>query len=669
MWTLWSHPSLKSKEAKYSLFLIVFFRFIFAAVLLYSLSYVIQPGTSPYLLCCSAFTGILAGTVLAFSRLAHRGLFLLITSLVLTYRIAIAVLERYSEQLTAGVFTIYTFSLHADLVLTIFTAALILTWLFWKFEQTLTVEVLTVITSIVYLFSGHREFHFDMPKIVNTLAWNLQVNNLTMLVIIGVTGTMLVTAYIYIATLPGRPRATFKAIPVYVHSGKRRTLLLLSSLIAVGAVIYLVAQGVYQHYNIAALTRTANGVGQDNEEGMSPLGFHSALGSTNQPAALVRLEGDYKENPFIPMLYLRESALSEYNGHEMVIASREFDRDITRTSPEQSFKKDYDPALGTRTPLVQSVYLLTDHNNAFAVDYPITIKRLKNPNPSRFKAAYRAYSMAPAFTLESLEKMSVGNPNWDQKTREHYLKTNPDPRYHELAKKLTEGLSSPIEKALSIVNYLNKHAIYTLTPNHDVDPNSDQTAPFLFGDLRGYCVHFAHATVYMLRSLGIPARIGTGYLTDLSQAKDGHILLRMSDRHAWAEVYITNQGWVPFDTQPEHVESHADSPVDMNLLEELMSMLEPDQEILPDNTLDNEKGVQKPKGFYLPEPKHILLPVALIFLVIALIKLYLRLSWLIPAQPATVLKRSYRALMASLIDLGLPRKRGETRREYSKRIS
>ena len=38
------------------------------------------------------------------------------------------------------------------------------------------------------------------------------------------------------------------------------------------------------------------------------------------------------------------------------------------------------------------------------------------------------------------------------------------------------------------------------------------TAAFLFGNFTGYCVHSAHASVYLWRSLGLPARIGTGYL-------------------------------------------------------------------------------------------------------------------------------------------------------------
>jgi hypothetical protein len=186
--------------------------------------------------------------------------------------------------------------------------------------------------------------------------------------------------------------------------------------------------------------------------------------------------------------------------------------------------------------------------------------------------------------------------------------------------------------------------------------------------MRGYCVHFAHATVYMLRSLGIPSRIATGYLTDMSQAIDGHILLRMSDRHAWAEVYIRGKGWVPFDTQPEKVESHAETQVDMKLLEELMGMLDPGEEILPDKTLDGEKNVYEEVRVWYPRPEYLAAGLVLVFLFFILIKIYLRYGWILRSSPEGKLSSSYLAVASILCDLGFKRLPGETRAEFKKRI-
>src|SRR5690606_26724776 len=62
---------------------------------------------------------------------------------------------------------------------------------------------------------------------------------------------------------------------------------------------------------------------------------------------------------------------------------------------------------------------------------------------------------------------------------------------------------------------------------------------FLFGDLTGYCVHFAHAAVFLMRAVGVPARVGTGYaLPEANRQGGSALLLRNSDQHAWPEVYL-----------------------------------------------------------------------------------------------------------------------------------
>jgi hypothetical protein len=429
--------------------------------------------------------------------------------------------------------------------------------------------------------------------------------------------------------------------------------------------MYVVAAQVYKYYSAAASTRIANGVGLQNPE----LGFHSALGGTNQPSALVRLEGDYSENPFTPMLYLRESALSQFTGKDMKMASRAFDKDISDTHPRESFEGKEDTRLRERKSVVQSVFLLADHKDAFALDYPISIRQLKNPNPKRFKSTYRAYSIAPTFKMEELDKAGIGDPQWTQDIWQHYLEPHPDQRYKKLAEELTVGITDPVKKAFAVVNYLSEKSIYTLTPNHNEKANEDPVAPYLFGDFRGYCVHFSHATVYMLRALGIPTRIGTGYLTDLSQAKDGHILLRMSDRHAWAEVYLTGLGWIPFDTHPTQVESHADSQVDMKLLEELMGMLEPGEEILPDHLTKDEPGFENPIEIYQPQARDVGAFIVILLLLLVLRKVYLFYGWMIPSSAEGKLRRSYIAILAMLHDLGYRREMGETRMEFQRRIS
>lgn len=646
----------------------VLLRSLLSAIIIFSLDAAFPLGTSGWMLTFAACLGTTAASLAAFTRLTNRGFISLSVIVYFVVAIIFKLLNYFPAAISSRFFAVYALTIHGYATLIVFLASALLTWGFWRSKHILSLELLGLLWLVVYLFSGHRNFHFDSPQIINTLAWWLNVEPITLLITLGALVFIILFGNLFLATHPNKPDASITATHFSLHRGQRSWTLNIAFLGLLATCLYLISTSLYSHYTFVAGSRLANGVGAESKEGLSPLGFHSALGSTNQPSALVRLEGDYSENPFSPMLYLRESALSKFNGHELTIASRIFDQDVSNTSPSQPFQGQEDPTLGSRVPLSQSVYLLTEHKLAFAADYPITISPVKNPNPSRFKSAFKAYSIAPGFSLQSLLGLKVGDPRWTSETKAHYLETHPDPRYAELALKLTAAATNPIEKALAIVEYFNKTAIYTLTPNHNVGPQDDPVAPFAFGDHRGYCVHFAHALTYLYRSLGIPARIGTGYLTDLSQAKDGHTLLRMSDRHAWAEVYIEGHGWIPFDLQPEQVESHADTQVDMKVLEELMTLLEPGDEVLPKDLLKDEKFEQHSEN-NLEAAKYLSFLILAALAIIFLIKIYLHYSWILPSSYRTKLRRSYLAILTRLHDLGFRRDFGETRQEFKARLA
>lgn len=641
------------------------FRALWVIIATIALQAVFPLGTSSVLVASAGIAGVMASSQAAQTRLSNTGFIAAVCVLIIFYCGAMWSLQELAGAVGSTTFIVDRIAMHAGTCLMSATVWAVATWAFWRLPTALTLEVLAFFTAALALFSGHRNYHLDRPKILNTIAWQLRVDHITMLVIIGSALTVMALAYLYCAALAVRPRIDG---PVKRVAPLRARLTLVALCIAIiGGLLYFVQTIVYGHYSATMLARVANGVGMNTSPGVSPLSFQSALGSTNQPSALVRLEGDYSNNPFSPMLYLRESALSSFNGKEMVFAGRAYDTDLPVTATRDTFSRQEDGELGERTPLIQSMYLLAEHDHAFAADYPISIVQLKNPRPNRFKATYRAYSVAPAYSLSALTNREVGDPRWTQDIRDHYLAPHPDVRYGELARKITNDANSPIDKVNAITAYLSKTAIYTLTPNHDVKPTDDPVAAFLFGDNRGYCVHFAHAIVFMARSLGIPARIGTGYLTDLSQAKDGHILLRMSDRHAWAETFISGIGWVPFDVQPEQVESHAETQVDAKLLEELMGALEPGEEILPADSVKDEAGMIEPDEFWVPSRNQVIISLGAIVLSLALIKLLLRHGWRCAPSPALALRWGYIAAASQLHDLGVSRRYGETRSEFASR--
>lgn len=63
----------------------------------------------------------------------------------------------------------------------------------------------------------------------------------------------------------------------------------------------------------------------------------------------------------------------------------------------------------------------------------------------------------------------------------------------------------------------------------------------------GFCEHFAASFVFIMRSLDVPARIVTGYQGSDPQPVDGYHVVRQSHAHAWAEIWVSGQGWLRVD--------------------------------------------------------------------------------------------------------------------------
>lgn len=86
---------------------------------------------------------------------------------------------------------------------------------------------------------------------------------------------------------------------------------------------------------------------------------------------------------------------------------------------------------------------------------------------------------------------------------------------------------------------------YTLEPGV---VGSDHTADdFWFDSKQGFCEHIASAFAVLMRSMGVPARIVTGYQGGDRNSVDNYWTVRNSDAHAWTEVWIAGRGWVRVD--------------------------------------------------------------------------------------------------------------------------
>lgn len=123
-----------------------------------------------------------------------------------------------------------------------------------------------------------------------------------------------------------------------------------------------------------------------------------------------------------------------------------------------------------------------------------------------------------------------------------------DARIPELAREMTAGDATDLARARDIERRLRTDYAYTLEmPAREPE---DPLADFLFHRKRGYCEYFASAMTVMLRSLGVPARIATGFQNGVYNSLTGLWVVRAEDAHAWVEAWMPGRGWATFDPTP-----------------------------------------------------------------------------------------------------------------------
>lgn len=182
----------------------------------------------------------------------------------------------------------------------------------------------------------------------------------------------------------------------------------------------------------------------------------------------------------------------------------------------------------------------------FALDMP-----LKRPEGAFMTGNFEVVQRDPVDELMSYEMTSalryVAAPQLSAASRRAALQLPGDlnPRARELAREWradTESDRGLIDRALRYFN--RENFVYTYNPEplgrHAVDD-------FLFETRRGFCEHYASAFTYLMRSAGVPARVVTGYQGGFYNELGDYLLVRQSDAHAWAEVWLEGRGWVRTD--------------------------------------------------------------------------------------------------------------------------
>jgi transglutaminase-like putative cysteine protease len=263
---------------------------------------------------------------------------------------------------------------------------------------------------------------------------------------------------------------------------------------------------------------------------MTP-GSISDLSESDAAAMRVRFEG----NPPPPQLrYWRGPVLHEFDGY--------------------TWRRG--PSLGGEPPALNYVgqsfhYEVTLEPNKFRT--LVALERVKPPDPqvAQMSSDYQLYRPHPdnspiSYALDSFPEVS-SNVSLNPLARriDTALPARRNLRTLALAQQLRSG--APDDRAYidAVLNLFHTGGFtYTLTP-----PLLDQDSvdSFLFDTHQGFCGHYASAFVTLMRAVGIPARVVTGFQGGDWNSVGRYLTVRQSHAHAWGEVWLDGQGWVRVD--------------------------------------------------------------------------------------------------------------------------
>ena len=385
------------------------------------------------------------------------------------------------------------------------------------------------------------------------------------------------------------------------------------------------------------------------------------------PVGVMILRDEYQ--PESGFFYLRELVVSRLEGFELVRDPAR-DRDVIADFPAvgpQTVVREVTEA-GARRDVPTSVFLMADHPEPVALTAAVRLEAVRNPDPRRFVAAYGVVSsvvtVAPA---RWVGRRSIP-ASWTPEERAAYTRYPDDPRYAELAQRLVAALparlrTDPFAQALVVKRYLEERGFYTRSERYR--DTSDPVAAFLFGSMRGYCVHFSAAAVYLFRSLGIAARVAKGYAVSAERRGGGSaVVIPASAAHAWPELHLVGLGWVTLDVHPERSDERPPPDVDPDLERAL-----------------GERARGDPSGGRAPDPEapaRIARPLHLArwlgWLLAALllmgyaVKVWRRLAVRFGSGPRTRI-RVFAAVLDRLSEIAVTRRHGETRERFARRLA
>lgn len=354
----------------------------------------------------------------------------------------------------------------------------------------------------------------------------------------------------------------------------------LSSLVAVGAVILIVALSVGVAGGLALRTE-----GEATTIDLSAFQRRNDSGSIRIDNPLVSVQSSLRNQTERRVFrvtseapaYWRTSVLNLFNGIEWW-ATYDYEPAGSNVKPsvQSGSRGSGNDTAGT---LVRQDYVLDNvsldwlpaafevskvsqpENEAHEINFDSQTASLllKTDEATAAGLAYSVESVIPKYSPEQLSQARF--EDYEDYFSSEVLSTHlslPDdtsPAVLTVAEQVTQTALTPFDKALALQNWFRSEFTYDLNvaAGHSIARTEDFLAV-----RRGYCEQFASTYAMMARGLGIPSRVAVGFTPgELESASDEQsrkaaptYIVRGRNYHSWPEVLIPGAGWVAMEPTP-----------------------------------------------------------------------------------------------------------------------
>ncbi|MFL6599799.1 MAG: DUF3488 and DUF4129 domain-containing transglutaminase family protein [Steroidobacteraceae bacterium] len=269
----------------------------------------------------------------------------------------------------------------------------------------------------------------------------------------------------------------------------------------------------------------------------------TGLGETMSPGSISQLTASYEvafraqfdgAPPPAQERYWRGPVLHEFDGYTWRRTAHSFAhiQPLQYLGPEYRYRISLEPSAQHWWFSLDTATGSPDSKVYFTYDY-----QLISTEPVVEGTHYTLVSHTSTRALHPLSQLA--------RRYETDLHGDRNPKSRALAVKLRAGAASDSAYVGTVLEYFRTGGFeYSLTPPR---LGFDSVDDFLFNTRLGFCGHYASAFALMMRAAGVPARVVTGYLGGEWNPIGRYFIVRQSDAHSWAEVWLDGRGWTRVD--------------------------------------------------------------------------------------------------------------------------